>query len=214
MAETSPGNPCPYLRALAAHGCLAADVLPVAEVSDTVVRVAAAGDGAPALAVRRVRLIALVANGLGPVRLWRTARRGLRINELRGGPLDKRGAGSRIIDQHGEIDYAELERLAGFASEKRRADGTAEPGLDRGEITRFMDANFARARGHRRPVDRRLMEGEFPVLLTVIGRDGPDGRYLPLVDLFQLFTAQRLPQRMLDRLARRNHCTPSAPRRR
>jgi hypothetical protein len=34
----------------------------------------------------------------------------------------------------------------------------------------MMDANFARAAGRRRRIDRRLMNGEWPILLQVMGK--------------------------------------------
>ena len=95
---------------------------------------------------------------------------------------------------------SELDRLGTFASDKQRPDGGTERGLDLAEITRYMDANYKRARGHRRRIDRKLMNGEFPQLLRVIGRDGPQGRYLPFHDVRRLFVEQKLPQRLLDSL--------------
>ncbi|BCJ49037.1 hypothetical protein Asp14428_05120 [Actinoplanes sp. NBRC 14428] len=204
MDETtavSPGNPCPFLRALVAQGHLAGDVQPVSAVDTTIRRVAAAGDGSPSLPGAAIRLIATVSNGLGPGRLLRTRRHGVRLDELRGGPLDKKGAGSGILDQRANLVAAELDRLDGFAGEKRLPDGTTERGLDADDLNRYMDANFARAAGRRRGIDRKLMNGEWPVLLKVLGRDGADGRYLPVADVRRLFAEQALPQRILDRLA-------------
>jgi hypothetical protein len=63
-----------------------------------------------------------------------------------------------------------------------------------------MDANFERAVDHRRRIDRRLMEGEWPILLKVMGKEGPAGRYLSLADLRCLFVDRKLPQRMQQRL--------------
>jgi hypothetical protein len=40
------------------------------------------------------------------------------------------------------------------------------------------------------------MNGEWPVLLKVMGKDGPNGRYLNLKDVETLFTRRQLPQRM------------------
>jgi len=61
-------------------------------------------------------------------------------------------------------------------------------------------AGFERAAGRRRLVDRRLMDGEWPVLLKVMGKDGPDGRYLSVADVRSLFVDRRLPRRMLARV--------------
>jgi hypothetical protein len=152
--------------------------------------------------------VALIAHGLGPGALLRTGLRGVRLDGLREGPLDKQGVSSRILGVSGEIAEAELRRLEGFASDKESPDGTTERGLDLAELTRFMDANWERAAGRRRLVDRKLMDGEWPVLLRVLGRDGADGRYLPVADVRRLFSERTLPPRMLDHLAP----PPAAPR--
>jgi hypothetical protein len=60
----------------------------------------------------------------------------------------------------------------------------------------MMDANFARAAGHRRRLDRRLMNGEWPVLLRVIGKNSGPARYLSLAELRTLFVERRLPDRV------------------
>lgn len=44
------------------------------------------------------------------------------------------------------------------------------------------------------------MDGEWPVLLKVMGKDGPGGRYLALAEVRDLFERRRLPQRMRARL--------------
>ena len=67
----------------------------------------------------------------------------------------------------------------------------------------MMDANYARAEGHRRLIDRQLMNGEWPVLLDVMGKDGKHGRYLSLREIRALFVERRLPARMMKRLGRR-----------
>ena len=59
-----------------------------------------------------------------------------------------------------------------------------------------MDANYARAAGRRRLVDRALMNGEWPILLKVMGKKGKAGRYLGLKEVEELFTKRRLPARM------------------
>ncbi|GGZ30931.1 hypothetical protein ACWDE9_30535 [Streptomyces olivaceoviridis] len=200
MAEVSAGNPCPFLRALVAHDYLDDGVVPLPEVTRTITRVAAAGEGDSDLPDRAVRLIALIANGISPAQLVRNSRQGLHLNALRDGPLDKHGAGSRILDVKVHVNESELDRLDTFASDKQRPEGGTERGLDHAEITRYMEANYERARGHRRRIDRKLMNGEFPELLRVIGRDGPQGRYLPLDDVRRLFIEQKLPQRILDGL--------------
>lgn len=43
------------------------------------------------------------------------------------------------------------------------------------------------------------MNGEWPVVLKVMGKDGPGGRYLSLADVQRLFVEQQLPERMKGR---------------
>jgi hypothetical protein len=201
-SAVSAGNPCPFLRALVAEGALADDTEPLDRVVSTIVQTAQRGDGHPVLPAAAIYGIALMANGLGPLTLLRNRRQGLRLNALRGGPLDKRGVGSGILDDKGKIDPKQLARLEGFASPKAGPQGKPEPGLDLREIRAFMDANFERAAGRRRRIDRALMNGEWPVLLKVLGKQGGDGtagpgtRYLAVADIRRLFVDRRLPARM------------------
>jgi len=196
----SANNPCPFLRALVAAGQLADDREPLAKVAAVVATAARAGDGQPVLPRAAIYAIASVANGLGPLSLVDTQLHGLRLNALRGGPFDKKGAGSRILSARGAVDAREVARLRGFATEQRHADGSSEPGFGAAELRAYMDANAARAAGHRRLIDRTLMDGEWPVLLKVMGKDGPGGRYLCLQDVIDLFRKRSLPQRMRQRL--------------
>jgi hypothetical protein len=144
--------------------------------------------------------IACVANGWGPLALVDTQWHGLQLNALRGGPLDKKGVGSGILNARGAIDAREVSRLRKFASEKDNDDGSSELGLGLAELQAYMDANFARAAGRRRIIDRTLMNGEWPVLLKVMGKEGPGGRYLGLQDVIDLFRNRRFPARMNRRL--------------
>jgi hypothetical protein len=196
----SANNPCPFLRALVAQGLLKDGQEPLTRVARTVARVAASGDGEPRLPALAIHAIAAIAHGLLPWQVAQTQLRGLRLNGLRDGPLDKHGVGSRILDAHGEVDLRELARLDDFAADQRDAQGREERGLGSVELKRFMDANFERARHQRRVIDRKLMDGEWPVLLKVMGKDGERGRYLALDELHQLICERKLPQRMLDRL--------------
>ena len=199
-AGVSPNNPCPFLRALGAEDFLSDHVEPLSAIADTVV---AASDGDPTeppLPRAAVYLIAMVANGLGPTRLARSVREGAQLDALRGGPLDKRGAGSRILDQAGAINEAELARLDQFAADKTDATGRIERGLGAEQLHAMMDANFARAAEKRRRIDRALMNGEWPVLLRVMGKASTRGRYLSLEELRVLFAERRLPPRIRGRL--------------
>jgi hypothetical protein len=192
----SPNNPCPFLRALVAQGQLPDDRVALGELAGVIVGVAKTGDGAPRLPAAAIRAIALIANGLGPLQLARNGARGVQLDALRNGPLDKHGAGSRILDAQARVDEAELARLDTFASDKTDRDGRTERGLDLAELERMMDANFERAAGRRRKIDRRLMDGEWPILLKVMGKQGRAGRYLSLEELRGLFVERRLPARM------------------
>ncbi len=49
--------------------------------------------------------------------------------------------------------------------------------------------------------DRAPMNGEWPVLLKVMGKAGARGRYLSLAELRDLVEHRRLPARMQARLA-------------
>ncbi len=195
--QVSPGNPCPFLRALVAGGWLNDDVERLTRVRDTLLR--ASGQSAKG---GKILAIAAIANGLSPAALLRNVREGLHLSMLRDGPLDKHGSGSRILDAHGQFQAEQLQRLATFATAKRTPQGSSELGLSLPEVTTMMDANFARARGTRRRIDRALMDGEWPVLLEVIGKDDADGaRYLSVEDVWTLFQDRRLPQRLAERLA-------------
>jgi hypothetical protein len=48
------------------------------------------------------------------------------------------------------------------------------------------------------------MNGEWPVLLDIMGKDGANGRYLSLREIRVLFEERRLPTRMGKRLRRRD----------
>lgn len=196
----SANNPCPFLRALVSSGMLSDDREPLARVAAVVAATARAGDGSPVLPRAAIFAIGSVANGCGPLSLVDTQWHGLQLNALRGGPLDKQGVGSRVLDARGEVDAKEVSRLRSFAHEKPNHDGSSEPGLGLAELRTYMDANFARAAGRRRTIDRTLMIGEWPVLLKVMGKEGPDGRYLALQDVVDLFKDRSLPARMSKRL--------------
>jgi hypothetical protein len=198
----SANNPCPFLRALVSSGKLSDDREPLAKVAAVLAATARAGDGHPVLPRNAILAIGSMANGLGPLCLIDTLWHGLKLNALRGGPLDKKGAGSGILNARGTIDAKEVSRLRKFANEKSHRDGSSELGLGLPELHAYMDANFARAAGHRRAIDRTLMIGEWPVLLRVMGKEGRDGRYLGLQDVIDLFKNRTFPARMNKRLLR------------
>jgi hypothetical protein len=186
---------------MVAGGHISGHVESLSAIADTIVA-ASRGDCADSpLSRPLVYLIAMIANGLGSMRLARGVQKGAQLDALRGGPLDKRGAGSRILDAAGYIDHGELARLDQFASDKVDAcSGAIERGLGIEQLRAMMDANFARAAGKRRRIDRRLMEGEWPILLRVMGKTSPEGRYLSLTELRRLFVDRCLPARITQRL--------------
>ena len=76
----------------------------------------------------------------------------------------------------------------------------AERGLGIQQLRSMMDANFARAAGKRRRIDRALMNGEWPILLRVMSKPSVDGHYLSLTELRTLFVERRFPPRITQRL--------------
>jgi hypothetical protein len=198
--EVSPDNPCPFLRALVASGFVEGHVVPLPKLTRTVE--AATGEtGLKAkLAGLKIWLVALVANGLSPLRLLRNAWSGPELDRLRDGPLDKHGSGSRILDATAHVNEAELLRLADFGKDQPNPAGGVERGLTAAQINAFMDANFERAKGARRAIDRRLMNGEWPVLLHVMGKGDGEQRYLSVAEVRTLFAERRLPDRIVGRL--------------
>jgi hypothetical protein len=199
-SPVSANNPCPFLRALVAGGHLSGHIEQLSTIADTVVAAAGETPSESKLPRYKVYLIAMIANGLGPLRLALSVRNGAQLDALRGGPLDKRGAGSRILDAAASIDEQELARLDEFASDKVDSAGTRERGLGLEQLGTMMDANFARSAGKRRRIDRALMQGEWPILLRVMGKTSIDGRYLSLIELRALFVERRLPPRITQRL--------------
>src|ERR1700739_3265156 len=117
-SAVSPTNPCPFLRALVAEGFVDGHTVPLSTLSRTIE--AASGESGlnERLAGLKTYLVALIANGLSPLRLLRNWWSGAQLDELRNGPLDKHGCGSRILDATAHIDEAELARLAGFGKDR------------------------------------------------------------------------------------------------
>lgn len=198
-ADPLAGNPCPFLRALVEQGAIEANPEPVRRIGTTSAR----AFGEPSKQRTQslvISLIAVVGNGLSPVQLFRNLRSGLTHSRLRNGPLDKQGVGTRVLDAAGNADPVELDRLASFARLYRSDDGTTEHGLGNPELTAMMDANFERAEGQRRRIDRRLMNAEWPILLDLMGKDGPDGTYLEIGEVRALVQERQFPDRVRERL--------------
>jgi hypothetical protein len=201
QVAVSPDNPCPFLRAVVAEGFVDGHIVPISKLCTTV----EAASGEKALQKILVGLktypVALIANGLSPLRLLRSWWSGAELDALRNGPLDKHGVGSRILDANAEVHDSEITRLAEFGKDWPDPSGGLERGLTGREIKAYMDANFARAKGHRRPIDRLLMNGEWPVLLDIMGKGEGEKRYLSVAEVRTLFVDRRLPDRINERLA-------------
>src|ERR1700747_1424681 len=195
----SPNNPCPSLRALVAGGFVGGHIVPLPKLTRTI----EAATGEKGLKERLAGLaiygVALVANGLSLRRLWRSWRSGAQLDALRDGPLDKHGVGSRILDVKAEVHEAEIARLAEFGKDWPDPAGGVERGLTSREITAYMKANFERAKGSRRPIDRVLMKGEWPILLNVMGKGEGKTRYLSVAEVRTLFVERRFPARIVER---------------
>ena len=203
QAPVSPDNPCPFLRALVANGVVGGHTVPL----PTLVEVIEAASGETGFKKKVVGLktfgVALIANGLTPLRLLRSWWSGAVLDMLRHAPLDKYGSGSRILDATARVHQDEIERLAGFGKECQNPDGGTERGLTSQEVKAFMDANFARAKATRRWTDRLLMNGEWPVLLDVMGKGEGEARYLSVAEVSTLFNEHALPERILARIKAR-----------
>ena len=136
-AAVSPDNPCPFLRAVVAEGFVDGHIVPISKLCKTVE--AASGEtGLQKIVVgMKTYLVALVANGLSPLRLLRSWWSGAELDALRNGPLDKHGVGSRILDATAHVDEAEIARLAEFGKDRQdpcgghraRADQPRDHGL-------------------------------------------------------------------------------------
>jgi cytochrome c5 len=197
----SPDNPCPFLRALVAGGFVSGHIVPLPELTRTIEAATGEQGLAKKVAGLKVYFVALIANGLSPLRLFKSWWSGAVLDELRDGPLDKHGVGSRILSVDGQVVEAEIARLAEFGTDCTDPAGGVERGLNSSEITSYMNANFARAKGNRRPIDRLLMNGEWPVLLSIMGKGEDDERYLSVAEVRTLFVERKFPERIVARLA-------------
>jgi hypothetical protein len=200
-AAVSPNNPCPFLRAVVAEGYVGGHVVPLSKLCQTVEAASGKKGLQKKLVGVKTYMVALIANGLSPLRLLRSWWSGAELDALRDGPLDKHGVGSRILDATADVNEAELARLAEFGKDWPDPCGGVERGLTGSEIKAYMDANFERAKGHRRWFDRKLMDGEWPVLLDTMGKGEGENRYLSVAEVKTLFVDRRLPDRINARLS-------------
>jgi hypothetical protein len=196
----SPNNPCPFLRALVANGYVGGHVVPLAQLAEMIG--SASGETGSALTKVRLetRMVAGIANGLGPLSIFKSATSGAVLDELRNGPLDKHGGGSRILDVDARVHEDQIERLASFGKDCKDPAGGIETGLTAKEIDAFMAANIERDGDHARWYFPILMKGEWPVLLKILGKGNGAGRYLSVADVRTLFVEKRLPDRITARL--------------
>jgi len=192
-------NPCPFLRALQALGYINPKRESLATVSHVVTDAMKGGVGKPS-SKSEIKLIALLAGGKSISTFFQTLTQGLRLSDLRFGPLDKRGGGSRIIDLEGNISEEQLMRLDSFADDFEDEVGRLERGFDEAALNRMMDENFSRPSEHRRWFDRLLMNGEWPALLQVMEKTHLGKPYLSLLEVKDLFVDRRLPERVMQRL--------------
>ncbi|GLH81250.1 hypothetical protein SSBR45G_61590 [Bradyrhizobium sp. SSBR45G] len=200
QTPVSPNNPCPFLRALVAGGFVGGHSVPLKTIADRV----EAASGETGLKKRFVGIetsgVALIANGLSPLRLLKSLWSGADLDQLRDGPLDKLGGGSRILDAEAKVHPEEIDRLAGFGSDYPDPNGGTEHGLNAAQIQTFMKANLKRDGDKARWYYPVLMKGEWPVLLNILGKGEGDGRYLSVAEVRTLFVERQLPQRIVARL--------------
>ena len=194
----SPNNPCPFLRALVANGYVGGHIVPLSKLRE-VIEAASGKQGAEKTkAGIAAYLIALIANGFGHVPA--SAVSGAVLDELRNGPLDKHGAGSRILGVDAQVHMDEIDRLASFGHDCQNPSGGTERGLTAKEIDTFMAANLKRAGDQARWSYPYMMKGEWPVLLDILGKGEGDARYLSVAEVRTLFVDRRLPDRIATRL--------------
>jgi hypothetical protein len=196
----SPNNPCPFLRALVANGYVGGHAVPLSQLAE-MVGLASGETGSAQNEVRlKTRMVAVIANGLGPLSVLKSATSGAVLDELRDGPLDKHGGGSRILDVDAKVHEDEIARLAGFGKDRKDPDGGLERGLTAKEIDTFMKANIKRDGAAAHWYYPMLMKGEWPVLLKILGKGEGEERYLSVAEVRTLFVERRLPDRITARL--------------
>lgn len=196
----SPNNPCPFLRALVANGYVGGHVVPLSQLAE-MIGLASGETGSAQNQVRlKAKMVAVIANGLGPLSVLKSATSGAVLDELRDGPLDKHGGGSRILDVDAKVHEDEIARLAGFGKDRKDPSGGVERGLTAKEIDTFMKANIKRDGDAARWYYPMLMKGEWPVLLKILGKGEGEERYLSVAEVRTLFVEKRLPERITARL--------------
>ncbi|MCP3473039.1 di-heme-cytochrome C peroxidase [Bradyrhizobium sp. CCGUVB1N3] len=197
--QVSPNNPCPFLRGLVGEGFVDGGTVPLIKLSQTIANASGEAGLKKVSARIQVRGVALIANGFGHIlkSIWS----GAQLDALRGGPLDKLGAGSRILSVDGKVNEDEVSRLASFGRTYTDPDGgNTEPGLNASEIQTFMRDNLKRAGSAARWYYPLLMKFEWPVLLKIMGRGKGEDRYLSVADVRTLFNERKFPDRINQRI--------------
>jgi hypothetical protein len=196
----SPNNPCPFLRALVANGYVGGHIVPLSKLSETIEFTSGETGLKERMVKLQIWLVAVIANGLGPLRVLKSATSGAVLDELRNGPLDKHGGGSRILDVDAKVHEDEIDRLASFGKDCKDPAGGVERGLTANDIDIFMKDNLKRAGDAARWYYPILMKGEWPVLLNILGKGEGEQRYLSVAEVRTLFVEKRLPERITARL--------------
>jgi hypothetical protein len=194
----SPDNPCPFLRALVAGGYVGGHDVPLAELCRRIE--AASGERGVQKTVVGIKTYLVAVGANGPLHLIRSATSGAVLDQLRNGPLDKHGAGSRILGVTAQVNEDEIDRLASFGKDCSNPSGGTERGLTEKQIETFMAANLKRAGDAARFYYPLLMKGEWPVLFNIMGKGEGEERYLSVAEVRTLFVERRFPERIVTRL--------------
>jgi hypothetical protein len=192
----SPDNPCPFLRGLVASGYVGGHIVPLSKIAETIDLASGEHGASAAMVWLETYGVASIANG-NPLKSMIS---GAELDQLRGGPLDKLGAGSRILNVDAQVQEDEITRFAGFGHDCKDPSGGTERGLTAKEIDTFMAANLKRAGDAARWYYPILMKGEWPVLLKIMGKGEGDDRYLSVAEVKTLFVERRFPDRIVARL--------------
>ena len=194
--QVSPNNPCPFLRALVANGYVGGHIVPLGTLTEDI-GLASGKTGVKLIGAKVAAYgIAMIANG-HPLR---SATSGAVLDELRNGPLDKHGGGSRILSVDGQVDEDQIKRFASFGREYANPDGGTERGLNAQEIKTFMAENLKRDGDKARWTYPIMMQGEWPILLDILGKGEGEARYLSVAEVRTLFVERKLPDRITARL--------------
>ena len=195
--DVSPNNPCPFLRALVANGYVDGHIVPLGTLTEDI-GLASGKTGARLLGAKAAAyVIAMIANG----HPFRSVTSGAVLDELRNGPLDKHGAGSRILTVDGQVDEEQINRLASFGRDYANPDGGTERGLNAQQIKVYMADNLKRDGDKARWTYPIMMQGEWPVLLDILGKGEGENRYLSVAEVRTLFVERKFPRRITDRLS-------------